>query len=133
MSAIVIKLNYQPATDETQPESEMELTMPQNLTITALVGCPFTLRVLMTSWCLGMNPTVKWVHSKWQLKTQDYLRREPAGTSGLLETEFGMLTDSEASMRYLARLDTKQNLAGRTNFERAQVVGWSTTPDQVYF
>jgi len=32
-----------------------------------------------------------------------------------------MLTDSEASMRYLARLDTKQNLAGRTNFERAQV------------
>ena len=25
MSAIVIKLNYQPATDETQPESEIEL------------------------------------------------------------------------------------------------------------
>merc|ERR1712183_1185385 len=96
-------------------------TMPQNLTITVLVGCPFTLRVLMTAWCLDMKPNVKWVHSKWQLKTEDYMRRNHEGISGLMETEFGMLTDSEAAMRYLARLDTKQNLAGRTNFERAQV------------
>ena len=95
--------------------------MPQTLTITANVGCPFTLRLLMTAYCLELNPTVKWTDHKWHQLTEEYLRKNPKGTSGLLETEFGLLPDTEGAMRYLARLDTKQNLAGRTNFERAQV------------
>jgi len=95
--------------------------MPQTLTITANVGCPFTLRLLMTAYCLELNPTVKWTDHKWHQLTEEYLRKNPKGSSGLLETEFGLLPDTEGAMRYLARLDKKQNLAGRTNFERAQV------------
>jgi len=95
--------------------------MPEKLVIHCLVGCPLTLRVLFTAFAVGANPTIKWYHHKWQLKTEEYKRNNHELASGLVETEHGNLTDSPSIMRYLARLDTKQNLYGKTNFERAQI------------
>jgi len=95
--------------------------MPEKLVIHCLVGCPLTLRVIMTAFALGLSPSIKWYHHKWQLKTADYERNNHELASGLVETEHGNLTDSVSIMRYLARLDTKQNLYGKTNFERAQI------------
>ena len=95
--------------------------MSEKLVIHCLVGCTNTLRVIMTALALGLNPTIKWYHDKSQLKTEEYKGNNQEMASGLVETEHGNLTDSTSVMRYFARLDSGQNLYGRTNFETAQV------------
>lgn len=95
--------------------------MSQNLTIHSSVGCPFALGVIMTAHALDLNPKVKLYSNKADLKSVEFMRLHPQGMSGLVETDHGMLTDIQGSMKYFARLDTKKNLYGKTNFERAQI------------
>ena len=95
--------------------------MPEKLVIHCLVGCPLTLRIVMTAFALGLNPTIKWYYHKWQLNTDEYKNNNHELASGLVETEHGSLTDSAAIMRYFAGFDNKQNLYGTTCFEKAQI------------
>merc|ERR1712232_571067 len=76
---------------------------------------------------LGLPVRYQWYASKAQLKTQEYLSRNERGQSPVLETDQGFVRESQVILRYLSNLDTKQNLAGRTLFERAQVDDWMSS------
>jgi len=95
--------------------------MPQALTLHVLIGSPFAMKALLVSTCLNLNVRFAFYHSKWQLKTNEYLAINPKGTVPALETDQGILIESEVIVRYLASLDGKVLLNGRSLFEKAKV------------
>jgi len=106
--------------------------MPASLTLHVLIGCPFAKKALLTALCLGLNVRFVFYDHKWHLKTQEFLKMNPKGTVPVLETDHGVLSESDVIVRYLANLDAKKSLNGRTHFEKAMVEEWISKCAAVY-
>jgi glutathione S-transferase len=98
--------------------------MPANMKMHSFVGCPYCLRVYFTAVHLGLPVENVWITDLAVCRTQEYLSINPTGKVPILVTDNGIITDSNAIMRYFCDLATKQNFAGRNLFERAQVDEW---------
>ncbi len=60
-----------------------------------------------------------------ELKTPEYLKKNPNGKVPLLETPNGkFIFESNAILRYVARLDQSKGLYGRNEIEAAEVDQW---------
>lgn len=57
-------------------------------------------------------------------RTPDYLKKSPMGKVPLLETSHGVISESNAIARYIARIRRDTELCGATLFASAQVDSW---------
>jgi len=73
----------------------------------------------------GLPVRYKFYDNKSQLKTSQFLSMNPKGSVPVLETERGLLFESDVIMRYFANLDDKNHLNGRTLIEKAKVECWA--------
>merc|ERR1711935_235556 len=106
------------------PHIKFSLKMPATLTLHGLIGCEETQKVFLTVLKLGLPVRFVWMTEASQAQSKEFLRLNQTGSGPALETDHGNLRDSSVILRYLCNLDTRQNLAGRDLFERAQCDEW---------
>ena len=93
----------------------------QPMTLHVLVGCPFCTKCIMMAKICNIDFQMKIYTHKKELKTDEYLHLNPTAAAPTLVCDEGVLTDSEAIVRYFGYRASTSNILGATSFEIAQV------------
>lgn len=103
-----------------------------NMTLHVKVGCPFCKKAMLMANAANIKVNYKFYTSSAQLKTKEYLALNPKGVVPTLETQDGVIVESDAVARYFAGCKGYLNLLGGSLYEKAEVDMWCAAIPPVF-
>jgi len=98
--------------------------MSGDMTLHLNVGSPCCLVTMITAKACNLPVTFKYYTSEAEKKCAKFLELNPSGSLPCLQTSEGVITNSEAILRYMAGCKAYLYVAGQSAFDKAQVDYW---------
>lgn len=94
------------------------------MTLHVMVGSSCCLQAMLTAKACNLPVTFKYYTSEAERQSEKFMEMNPSGELPCLQTSEGVITNSEAILRYMAGCKAYLYVAGQSAFDKAQVDYW---------
>jgi len=98
--------------------------MSGDMTLHVMVGSSCCLQAMLTAKACNLPVTFKYYTSEAERQSEKFLEMNPTGELPCLQTSEGVITNSEAVLRFMAGCKAYLYVAGQSAFDKAQVDYW---------